>query len=310
MHMLQNLSKFASFILIFALSEAVPAATEVYTQIAKFGAQYFLVDVWKNRVLYSDHFHSDLSQWRILDDKLNHPHSIANYQDIYVVEDTEKDAINVYRATATGFDLIQRIENIASRPHRIIWDYPSRAFWVLASANTYIYKFVLTGDADSPLRVEYAKPLPFLQGKYRRSMTIYKDLMYFTPSEPEGNIIAARYSDDSFTVVDSSAPTPKGFIVGNISYAGNDIFITADGWWYLTALRWGHIIRASSWEAMKRGEWENVGDILGARGNLYYLSEFEGRIWATCHDPCTSPFITFKHGPNGEIKDISRPLLR
>lgn len=276
------------------------------TNIEKFGAQYFIVDSSNNRVIYNDELHNDFSTWKLLGDNIQHPHSIANYQDLYVVEDTESHAVNVYRTTGNGFELVQRIEDIPNRPHRIIWDYASRAFWVIGSVNHTIYKFAITGKYKTPLRLEYSKPLPFLSG-YTRSMTIHKGLMYFTPSKKDDLIHSVSYLDDSFAVVDS-APMPKSFIIGYGSgESGNDIFITADNYIYFTANN-GHrpaIFRARSWAAAKNGEYENVAEVLRLKGGQapYYLSEFDGRIWLSVLGK-SNGFVSFVHDSQGDISDV------
>ena len=239
------------------------------TTLTKLGDYYFLVDCWHHRVLWNKTLDNDLAKWKTLDDDLAGPHSVASDGAVYLVEDTGRHAVRVYRPEGDGFRKVGQIDGLGKRPHRIRYDAPSSAFYVLSAASQHITKLVREGDR---VTVRYSRRLEFLKDEYTRSMTIDGDAMVFVSGL--GFIFKTTFRDDRFSVL---AQYRVPFEVNGLADM-NDVFHTDDGWWYVTATP-RPIVRTRSLEALVRGEYEKLDSQLGLQGTPYYLSRIEGRYY-------------------------------
>ena len=267
------------------------------SQIQKHAGKYFIVDIWNSRILVSGDLYAAVSQWHTLDAGLVGPHSAAFLEDLMVVDNTEADSVQVWRAGSSGgYELAQTINGIPRRPHFVLWDDDTRAFWALGSRNQTVYKFSPTGDNNAPLQFDYSRRPGFFGGRYVKSMHIHGGLMYFAAT---GRIFAAEYKDGNFNLADSfPAPAEATWGGGEL----NGVFYI-DGWWYITG-RPGAIARTRSLETLKRGGYENLSGVLQLpRGSEpYYMSEFDGRIWLAFVR--NSGILSFRHGADGKIEDV------
>ncbi len=236
------------------------------TFLDKIGDTYFLVDCWHHRVLWSRKLDGDIARWQTLDDTLAGPHSIASDGELYVVEDTGRHGLRVYRRAGDAFQRVQEIRGMPERPHRVRYDPRTRAFYVVAANSQDIYKLVRDNDR---LKQVYKKHLDFLGGAYTRSMTLADGAMYFV-SGP-GFIHKTEYRDDSFKIL-ARYRVPAGMA------SMNDLFATDDGWWYLTA-SYLKIVRVRSLDDLNAGRFEDVHAQIGMRGTPYYLSKIDGRYY-------------------------------
>jgi hypothetical protein len=260
--------------------------------LTKLGDYYFLVDCWHHRVLWNKTLESDLAKWRTLDDDLAGPHSVASDGTVYLVEDTGRHAVRVYRPDGDGFRKVQQIDGVGKRPHRIRYDAATRAFYVLSAASQHITKLVREGDR---VTVRYSRRLEFLENVYARSMTIDGDAMYFVSTL--GFIFKTTFRDDRYSVLARyRVPSELNGLAGM-----NDVFHTEDGWWYVTATP-RPIVRSRSLEALVLGEYEKLDSPLGLRGTPYYLSRIGDRYYV----PQISEYngvVSFVHR-DGRIADV------
>jgi hypothetical protein len=262
------------------------------TALVKTGDFYFVVDCWHHRVLWSKNLKADIAFWHSLDEDLAGPHSLASDGTVYLVEDTGRHAVFVYRFADGRFRRMERIGRLGQRPHRIRYDAATAAFYVISADSQDISKLVRTGDR---LRLAYTKHLDFLEDRYTRSVTIYGGEMYFV-SGPKA-IVRTAYRDDSYRVL-----AVYRLSSGEQGLCGmNDLFHTDDGWWYVTATP-KRIVRARSLEEIVNGRYEDVGRQLGVNGTPYYLSLIDGRYYVpqiTEH----SGIVSFVHA-SGRISDV------
>ena len=276
-----------------------------FTQIIKHNQRYFiLADPY---ILHNDSMDSNLNSWSAADDNWE-GHSAVGFGPFLVTEDTEHQRIKMYYMDGANVRFYQEILAIINRPHRILYDEQSAAFWVIGSHNQEIYKFEIVDNGRTPyLRLVFRKKLDILKGNYIRSITIAEGLM-FLAGDVDGQIIAVRYLDDSFAEV-MRIPIPPPV---RSAHGINDIFVSADGWWYITSTQLpsrdnpepGGIVRARSLAALRRGEYENVASELGIRKTTpYYLSEFDGRIWLTFVWG-DDGILSFRHDADGKIEDV------
>jgi hypothetical protein len=203
----------------------------------------------------------------------------------------------VYRPAGDGFRKVQQVSGLGRRPHRVRYDRPTAAFYVLSADSQHISKLTRQEDHENHedrLKLRYSKRLEFLRGEYTRSMTIAGESMYFV-SGP-GTITKTSFRDDRFRVLASYViPSRLSGLCGM-----NDLFY-ADGWWYVTATP-RRMVRVRSLEMLAEGRCEDVYGQLGLRGTPYYLSLIEGRYYVpqiTEH----SGIVSFIHR-DGRIADV------
>jgi len=260
------------------------------TTFDKIDGLHFIVVCWHHRVLFSERLEPEISSWRVLDDEVAGPHSIDSDGTLFVVDDTGRHSLKVYKRSGDDFERVQTLGPFGKRTHRVRYDAGTKAFYVVSSNSQHITKLVRKGDL---LEVAYTKELPFLEGAYTRSMSIIDGEMYFT-SGP-GHITRVRFDDDSYT--------PLGtYRVPEEMVSANDVFRTSDGWWYVTSTP-QRIVRARTLDDLDDGRFEDVYETLGLSGTPYYLAEFDGRVFVP-QITQYSGVISFVHDEEGAISDV------
>jgi len=261
------------------------------TLITRIGSIYFIVDCWHNRVLYNYTLDAPLSQWRILDDDLAGPHSIASDSILYAVDDTGRDSLRVYTYVGDRFRLVQTISGLGRNTDRVEYDPVTSAFYLMSAASQEITKLARKGDQ---LSVLYKKKLSFLNGSYTRSFTILDGFMFFV-SGPK-TITKARYVDDSYQVVETY-PVPPSLA------DMNDLF-KIGSYFYLTAMPHS-IIRTKSLQDLQEGDWQDVYGTLGLKGTPYYLVQIDDRIFVP-EMSSYPPFSRVYTGYSGILSFVDR----
>jgi len=271
------------------------------TLFTRIGEDYFVVDCWHNRVLYTQAKDGvidwDLSTWKTMDEGLAGPHSIASDGEIYVVENTGHHSLRVYRKADGGFEAIQEIADVGERPHRVLYDKATKSFYTLSAHSQEITKLVRDSDG---LKVAYTRKLPFLKGRYSRSMSIIDGTMYFVSNGPGAFITQVRHDDDSYTVV-------KQWKMPEKMHGMNDVFKSSDGWFYVTySSKEPGGMRTRSLEEVEAGGGEEISTELALDNIPYYLSEVDGNIFVPemSHDKCNA-IHSFKHDESGTMTDVT-----
>lgn len=237
------------------------------TQITKFGELYFIVDCWHHRIIFSKKLDAPLNEWKSLDDDIAGPHSLASDGSLYVTEDTGRGRVFVYRQkNEEEFERVQTIEGIGVRPHRTLYDATTDRFYVLSSQTQEIFVFK---KKEGALHLEVRKPLPFLEGKYTRSMSIIDGRMYFIPGGSQ--ISEVNYQDLSFDLL-RQYPVPREW-----SELGNDI--ARIGSYYYLSFSNKRFIRTKRLEDLPSGNFEDLSALFGFHGHPYYLSKIDERYF-------------------------------
>ena len=162
------------------------------TQITKINDTYFIVDCWHHRIIYSDRVSRPISEWCLLDGTTLHgPHTLASDGDYYLVDNTDKHSVHVYKKIKGDFKLIQVLEGVGVRPHQVVYFNELNRFLVLSSCTQEI--FVLH-HSEGSFFVERVFHLDKLQGVYCRSFNFVDDCLVFVGSN--GSLVFYRFSGD------------------------------------------------------------------------------------------------------------------
>ena len=128
------------------------------TFITKIKKNYFIVDCWHHRILYS----AIMNTWKVLDQEISGPHSIVSNGEIYVAEDTGKNAIRIYGETHDKcLCLKQIITSIGIRPHRSIYSSKTDTFYIISSQDQTIFSL---GYNKEEVFIKSYQLIPELQG--------------------------------------------------------------------------------------------------------------------------------------------------
>jgi hypothetical protein len=259
------------------------------THIQKFGSLYFLVDCGHNRVLYSDSLERPIIAWNILEQNMGGPHSIASDGEVLVVDDTGKNRIRIYDfdPAAMKFPLLQTIESIGTRPHRVLFDTQQNAFYVVSSNSQTISKFVRD---EAGLTLIYSKGLPFLEGKYTRSISILDGKMIFV-SGP-GKIFETRYINDSYEVL-------RSWVVPNSISNMNDILKKNDQFLISSTMPSSLLLKVTQLSDLMVGNTLDLKAHFGLTDIPYFFSEFDGKVFLTQIGNSESGLISFNLDSNG-----------
>ncbi len=236
------------------------------TFFKKIGKEYFIVDCYNNRIIYTEKIATPIGQWKTMDDEgLSWPHSIAYNGKFYVVDDTEAHRVLVYRRDGNTFHRTQIISDVGVRPHRVIYDSVSEAFYVLGSVSQTITKLK---EKNGVLMVVYTKHLPFLKNAYVRSMRIIDGKMFFV-SGP-GYISVVEYNDNSYEVV-------KKYVVPD-RYRGMNDIVKNNNAFLITAFK-KNILKCKSLDNFS--SCKQLYNHFGLKGVPYYFSKAESKLFVT-----------------------------
>ncbi|MFD2332542.1 hypothetical protein ACFSR7_25065 [Cohnella sp. GCM10020058] len=267
--------RFTMLVFLIALvfqSTPTNAATATYADrlyspmfITKISGLYFITDSWNHRVLYSRDVKLPISQWKVLDDYIAAPHSIAGNGTIFITEDTGRDRLIVYTLTTKGFVRTQAISGITGRPHRTIYDPATQKFYVLTSDTQNIYTLSVK---DGHVVIDSKKNLPYMEAAYVRSFSIIDGLMYFVSGPNQ--ILVANYKDGTFSL-QQKYDVPEGYrAMNDIKKIGNYYYIT---------VYYNQFIRLKDLSDFSTAE--DLYTKMGFKGVPYYMSYFDGKVYVT-----------------------------
>lgn len=268
------------------------------TFIDKIGQFYFIVDNGNNRVLFNRMLTTDIATWHVMDGNFERPHSIASDGVVYVVDDTDRNAVRVYTYDNEHFKMIQIVEGIGLRTHRTLYDIESKAFYVMSSNSQSITKLICDEDH---LTIRYQKSLPFLKGFYTRSMRIIGEYMYFV-SGPN-YITKTRFHDDSYDVVAFYKVPPGMESMNDLFFSGSYYYLTSTPMNYKE--EYGQIVRVRTLDDLNKDTpvYEDIFNQLNTCGSNYYISSFDGRFYISqiFHN---NRIISFAEKEDGIIADV------
>jgi hypothetical protein len=229
--------------------------------------------------------------WKTIEKDMGGPHTIASDGRFYVVDDTGKHRLRVYIRNGNTFELIQTVNNVGVRPHRVVYDPETQAFYVDASNSQTISKLVVKNNG---LDLLYTKQLPYLGGRYTRSITIHHGHMFFV-SGPN-TIHETEYKDDSYSIINS-------WHVPDLMNNMNDI-MWRDGYiWVTYSGDNPGVVRVRDLNDLEYSP-PDMRASLGISETPYFFSEIEGRFYLPQIGSLGNGIISFTLDSNSNPTDI------
>ncbi|MGE7940617.1 hypothetical protein ACQKNB_00880 [Lysinibacillus xylanilyticus] len=211
-----------------------------------------------------------IKEWEIADFTISGAHSIASDGDVYVVDNTGYHEVVVLD---NDFKFKQRFKNIGERPHKVIYDDFTNAFYVIATPSIYCFK----KDSEGYLYLDYQKELSFMTGGYVRSIRIIDGLMYFVSGRSK--IVVTNYRDKSYSILNEYTAPDELAGMNDIAKVGNFFYLTA------TQNVEGDIapmiVRTYDLSRLMSGNYEDLYNVLGFKNTPYFISVFDNKVFIT-----------------------------
>lgn len=80
------------------------------TQLSKVDNNYFIVDCWHNRIIYSDDLMDKICNWHTLSNRVLGGHTVSSDGKVIIVDSTDTDEILVFKKTKNKYRKIQTIK--------------------------------------------------------------------------------------------------------------------------------------------------------------------------------------------------------
>jgi len=235
------------------------------TQITKLFGTYFIVDCWHHRILYSKNISASITSWNVLDDNLAGPHSIASNGSVYIVDDTGRHALKIYKSLpGDNFELIQTVPNVGNRPHRVLYDDRNKQFLIIGSGDQSIHIFI---EKNGELTPVYQQEILQLEKQYCRSITIKDDVIYFVGSNDILLFELKRHSIGKMI---------KRIRLDQKYTGSNDLFFLNNKSGFLTSTP-KRIVSFQSIVDLERGAASDLS--VEFKGTPYYIESFDNKIW-------------------------------
>lgn len=244
------------------------------TMIQKVDDTYFIIDCWHHRVIYNDNLEDDISKWETMTDDIKGSHSLASDGEVYLIDDTDNNAIRVFIKNNEKFVETQNIKNIEGRPHCIIYDEKTKLFYAISSEKGEIR---VLQNADGVVHTVKDIVIDKLVNSYVRSINIIDGYLYCV-SGP-GKILKLKYDDLTFDVVKEYAVPDEIMGMNYIEKIGEYFYISS----YTNAqgVIAPKFIRIKKLTDLKNSKYEDLYELFGFKGTPYYISAFDDRHFIT-----------------------------
>ena len=289
------------------------------THIVHYNGMWIVVDCWHHRLVYNIDLLAPISQWASVFDKsapgkIIVPHSVATDGDILVTEssvdgsDGDDHTLEVFQNRGGVLVPTQTLlacpGNKARRPHRVIYDTTTAAFYLYLTNPPHLARFIRNGTA---LVNDYCDPVPSMGGQYARSIVIRGTSLYITAG-PKVITELQLSPTGAFKFLRSYSSKAIGISAGKM----NDLAFI-DGWWYATSTRRCGLGRFRHLAHPRKTYQDLTQSLLlctkvsdkGGRctgGTPYYVTSFEGRIFVPYIFGC-SGMVSFVDS-NETITDV------
>ncbi len=277
----------------------------VPTYMTKVGEDWFIVDCYHNRVIYTDDLGIPLNEWYIMLENATQPHTLASDGTVYLVEDTENNRVLIYEKIKSKFVNTQIIRDIGIRPHFTVYDEISDTFYVWSSQSGELYCFRRTPDSTQIYLTDIRK-IEQLENLYVRSFTIIDGDIYFVSGvSSDGSQGSILQCDLETLEVKKSYPVPN-------ELAGMVQITPIDGMFYVTVSTditgnqdYATLVRAKSLEDISEGNYEDIYSryFIGG-GTPYNISKVDDTYYLTEHRLQDHSIWSFKV-KNKELEEVT-----
>lgn len=254
------------------------------TLVTKLGNDYFLVDCWHNRILYSQTLDHPLSEWQTLAEDIRGGHTISSDGSLYLVDDTEHGSLRTFMKKEGGFQELQRIVAKGTRPHFTAYCPEKQCFLALLSSGNHLLR--LQKQANGHLAITEDFQVPGAENEYIRSFTFIDGYIYLVSG---GGFIRKVVYRQNFRLVENIPIPPEFAGMNGLTKLGNFFYLT-------TYTRDGKIaprfVRTRDLRGISRGDYEDLYKTFGFKGVPYFISSFDGRHYVTEIDTA-SGFTSF-----------------
>lgn len=242
--------------------------------VQKIGDDYFIIDCWHHRILFNKNLEEPIYMWNILTDDIRGGHTIASDGELYLCDDTDYNAIRVFKKNGNRFKQTQIIGGIETRPHFVIYDKDSQRFYVLSSLGGILW---IIKNENGQAKIERKIEISEIKETYVRSFSQIDGFFYFISGN--GFIWKVSLNDSKYSVQVKFAVPFELSGMNQIVKIGNYFYITVyqDGSEAIVP----NFIRIKDLSKLVGSEYEKLYESFGFKGTPYYITQFDGRYFVT-----------------------------
>lgn len=249
----------------------------VPTMITKVNSDYFIVDCWQHRVLYSEVLSKDLRDWKQLtDDSYIGGHTVCSDGKIIVLDNTDNSQLLVYKKENGRYDKVQTIYNVKGRPHYVSYDERYKLFYVIASTDAKVYVYKNEGNY---LKFKTINRISQIENSYVRSLSVIDGKIY-TVSGPQR---IHQFSVDK----NGQMKFEMSYVVPD-AFAGMNQIVKIEDYYYITvntdisgSVSNATILRVTDLGDLEKGKYDELYNQFGFEGQPYFITNFDGRYYIT-----------------------------
>lgn len=212
--------------------------------------------------------------WNILTDDIRGGHTIASDGVLYLCDDTDYNAIRVFKNNGESFKQTQIIGGIETRPHFVIYDKDSQRFYVLSSLGGVLW---IIKNESGEAKIEQKIEITEIKETYVRSFSLIDGFFYFI----SGNGFIWKISLDVYgnSVQEKFAVPFELSGMNQIVKIGNSFYITVyqDGRGAIVP----NFVRIKDLSTLIESKYDKLYEFFGFKGTPYYITQFDDRYFVT-----------------------------
>lgn len=266
------------------------------TMIQKIGVDYFIVDCWHHRILHSQELEKPISFWRTLTCDIRGGHTISGDGDIYICDDTDYNAIRVFKKHENEFYQTQILGQIGRRPHFSFYDANAKRFYVISSLDGDFW--ILVNDSGEA-KIERRVIIKEVADAYVRSFNFIDGFLYLISGN--GFVYKIALDGESYRVVESF-PVPN-------EIRGMNFIMKIGCWFYISSYNDNNwqispkFFRVKNLADLASPDlWQDLYELFDFKGTPYYITHFDGRYFITEIDQASG--VKSFCEKDGDIYDI------
>ena len=212
--------------------------------------------------------------WKTLTDDIRGGHTIASDGELYLCDDTDYNAIRVFKKNGDRFKQTQIIGGIETRPHFVIYDKNTDRFFVLSSLGGILW--IIKNESGQAI-IERKVVIAEIKDTYVRSFSLIDGFFYFISGN--GFIWKVAFDDSSYSVREKFAVPFELSGMNQIVKIGNYFYITVyqDGSGAIVP----DFVRIKDLSKLADREYEELYESFGFKGTPYYITQFDERYFVT-----------------------------